>query len=124
MTDSKVYLLQEPTSEKDFSSAIKYGALLPVLGAYDNPSHNVLFCMNKMYDALQNFDEQQDYICIAGGDPLCGFLAGVVMERLGFENVNHLIWNRERDEDGNRKKTGFYVPKCIPIFNNSQGGEG
>lgn len=112
-----VYLLQEPTSEKDLSSAEKYGRLKPIIGAEDKPSLNPLQTLNKIYDALYNYDSEQDSLCFAGGDPLVEFLAGIAIERLGIEEVTHLVWNREKDGNGKRTGKGFYVPKKINIFN-------
>lgn len=118
MSESTVYLLQEPTSEKDLSSAATYGRLFPIIGAHEKPSQNIQQTINKLYACLETFNSEKDYLCFAGGDPIIPFLAGVVMERIGFETVTHLIWNRERSNDGARTGSGFYMPKTIPIFSN------
>lgn len=115
-----VYILQEPTSEKDLTSAAQYGALKPILSSEDNPSKNVMFSMNKLYNALCNYNPEEDYICCPGGDPIVPLLAGATIERIGLEEVNYLVWNRDRDPSGVRKGTGFYVPKKIQIFNNGE----
>ena len=116
--NSTVFLLQEPTSDKDLSSAAKYGRLEPIIASHDKPSQEIQKTMNKLYFALERFNPATDYICIAGGDPIVPFLAGVAMERIGFESVKHLVWNRERAPEGGKTGAGFYVPRSIPIFSN------
>lgn len=115
-----VYIIQEPTSEKDLSSAAQYGALKPILSSEENPLKNIMASMNKIYNALYDYDSEQDHICFPGGDPVALLLTGAVAERLGIEELSYLVWNRERDNTGNRKSTGFYVPKKIKIFENQE----
>lgn len=119
MKDSTVYLLQEPTSEKDLSSAAKYGRISPIIYAHEKPMQSIQQTMNRIYNCLEQFDPENDYICFAGGDPIIPFLAGVAMERIGFESVKYLVWNRDRGLDGSKTGTGFYIPKSIPIFSNN-----
>lgn len=111
-----VYLIQEPTSDKDLSSAAKYGKIVPLIGSDERPSTNIQFTINKLISILQNFNAEEDYICFAGGDPVIPMLIGVVMERLNFDEFNYLVWNRSRNIDGCRTGAGFYVPKKMTIF--------
>lgn len=114
MQDSIVYVLQEPTSEKDFSSAVKYGKIVPIIGQHDKPSWNVNLALQKLSNALKNYNPETDYICFPGGDPLVQLLAGIMLERHNVKEVNYLQWNRKRDVTG-RTTEGFYVPKKIQI---------
>ena len=115
-----VYIRQEPTSEKDLTSAAQYGALKPILASDDNPAKNAMFSMNKIYNALYDYNSEEDHLCFPGGDPVALLLTGAVLERLGIEEVSYLVWNRERDNAGMRKSTGFYMPKKIKIFTNGE----
>lgn len=109
-----VYLLQEPTSDKDLSSAAKYGRIVPILEQGDKPSKNTVYAIEKLAESLKYYDQSCDAICFAGGDPIVQFLAGVVLERLGFDEITYLVWNRERI-DGQRTGSGFYLPKRIGL---------
>lgn len=112
-----VYLLQEPTSNKDLSSAAQQGTIVPIISSEDQPTKNINATMLKLYNSLQHYRPECDFICFAGGDPIVEFLTGVIMERLGFESIKKLIWNRERSPNGGKTGSGFYVPKIITIFN-------
>lgn len=110
-----VYLIQEPTTEKDLSSAAQYGKIVPILASSDKPSQSPEKSLETLWNSLQNYRPAIDYICFAGGDPLAEFLAGIVLERLAFENITRLVWNRIRDSSGVRSGTGFYMPKIIKL---------
>lgn len=109
-----VYLLQEPTSDKDLSSAAKQGRIVPIMGSNERPSQNIAATIDKLASALKHYDSSCDSICFAGGDPIVQFLAGVVLERLGYDEVTHLIWNRECI-GGQKTGSGFYMPKRISL---------
>lgn len=111
----KVYLLQEPTSEKDLSSAAKYGAIFPIIDSKEKVAMNIESVFNLIYDALENYDPDADFICFAGGDPLLEFMAGIIISRLGFTEVTHLVWNRERNGGGYHSGQGYYMPKTIKL---------
>jgi len=115
---SVVYIPQEATSEKDLSSAAKYGKIHSIIGVYDRPADNTISALSRLYESLADFDPKQDYICLAGGDPIVGLLTGVVLERLGIESFKQLYWTRERDEDGQRTGQGTYLPRTVSIFSN------
>lgn len=110
-----VYLLQEPTSDKDLSSAAKQGRIHPIISNTEKPSQNIAATIDKLAAALKFYDPSCDSICFAGGDPIVQFLAGVVLERLGYDEVTHLIWNRER-VDGQKTGSGFYMPKKVSLI--------
>lgn len=111
-----VFLLQEPTSQRDLSSAEKYGRIQIVIGAEDKPSINISKALNKMQLAMKTYSPEHDVICFAGGDPIVQFLLGIVAERLNIPELTQLIWNRET-RGGERTGNGFYVPKKIQLKN-------
>lgn len=117
MKESTVYLLQDPSTEKDLSSAAKYGKIEIMVGAQDKPSVNVAAAMATIRQAINSYDSESDYLCHAGGDPLVLLLTGIELERKGISEITYLIWNRSRDKDGNRSGAGFYLPKKIQINN-------
>lgn len=110
-----VYLLQEPTSDKDLSSAAKQGRIVPIISNTERPSNNIPATIDKIASHLKYYNPMQDSICFAGGDPVVLFLAGVVLERLGYDEVTHLVWNRER-VDGQKTGSGFYMPKRVSLI--------
>lgn len=110
-----VYLLQEPTSDKDLSSAAKQGRIVPIISNTEKPSQNIAATIDKLASSLKHYDPGCDALCFAGGDPIVQFLAGVVLERLGFDEVTFLLWNRERI-DGQKTGSGFYMPKKISLI--------
>lgn len=118
--EPRVFIPQEATSEKDLSSAMRYGVVVPIIGVYERPANNTRHTMAKLYEALESFDPENDFICLAGGDPIMGLLTGVVLERLGIESFKQLYWTRERDDDGNRLSVGTYLPRSVSIYNNEE----
>lgn len=113
---SIVYLLQEPTTARDLSSAVKYGKVVQILSAKDKPYQDPEGCMRKLQTTLRNFNPYNDYLCYAGSDPLVQFLTGIIMERMEIGEVKQLLWNRERDEKGATTGRGYYLPKTITIW--------
>lgn len=111
-----VYLLQEPTRDRDLSSAAQYGKIIPVISNQERPSENPIKALNKIASLLSEYNASKDYLCFAGGDPLVMFLSGVALFAMGFEDVTFLIWERERSESGQRSSKGFYIPKNFSII--------
>jgi hypothetical protein len=118
-----VYLPQMPppirrgrqTIHKDLSSASRYGKLIPVLEADEQPSLTPGPALNKAKGKLQDF-KQEDYVCYAGGDAVALALALLVLRDMGFRRVNLLRWERELQLDGTRSGQGFYVPVETPLY--------
>lgn len=111
-----VFLIQEPNTDKDLSSAKQFGKIRPIISAEEKPAQNITGVMNKLYAALEDYNYQTDVICFAGGDPLLEFLTGVAVASLALPEITHLIWNRERSPDGSRSGSGFYIPKKIRLI--------
>lgn len=111
-----VYLLQEPTPDKDLTSAANLGKIQVILTTGDNPGFNIFATLEKLTKVLCNYRPRIDFICFAGGDPIVQFCTGIVIEKLAYEEVTYLIWNREK-KNGVRTGTGFYFPKPIRLRN-------
>lgn len=110
------YCVQKPRGKThDLSSANRFGNVVTILEAYDNPSLNPAGCLHKINRALKDFGPD-DMVFMAGGDFLSLALALCVLKDLGFKNVNYLRWERERDIDGTRKVgVGYYVQEPLPL---------
>ncbi len=116
MKDSPiVYLLQEPTTQRDLSSAEKYGKIVSIIGSNEKPSINIPSALSKITNAMTKYRPEFDVIVFAGSDPIVEFLLGVVAERLQLKELTKLIWNRSRDPEGRLNGGGFYVPKKIQL---------
>lgn len=120
-----VYLVQQPrpfrdrltgaVTPKDLSSAQRYGKIIPVLEADDQPSITPgpsLFVMQKK---LREFNPERDFVCHTGGDPMSLALALLALRDLNLKEVQVLRWDRERATNGERLSGGFYVPVLTPL---------
>ena len=109
-----VFVIQEPRSERDLSSAADYGPIHFLLDSGDNPSSLPGPCLHKMVKALTDFDPEEDYITCAGGDPAGMTLLGFALATLPGKWVNYLRWDRVRKLDGSRSGQGVYIPVKMP----------
>ena len=104
-----VYVIQEPSSSRDFSSALKYGRLEFILSPHEKvgmlPARSLSFLRTK----LKNF-KNDDYVVWAGGDPFAPILAGLVLGEMAFKEINYLRWERDKTKEGVRGTTGYYIP--------------
>lgn len=122
MTEGTVYVVQEPPPfrrggrlvAKDLSSAQRYGKLVTILANDDQPSLTPGPALHELSKALRQFNPSTDYLCWAGGDPMSMALAIVALKEQGVHYVPTLRWERERDNDGQRTRGGFYVPIEVP----------
>lgn len=106
---STVYVIQETESNRDFSSAHRYGKLEFILLRTDRVSLVPSRALMTLRSKLRKFTAE-DYIVWAGGDPLSPILAGIVLGELSFTEINFLRWERERGKDGLRGNSGYYIP--------------
>lgn len=123
--DGTVYVVQQPppfrdrstgtTVHKDMSSAQRYGKIVQLLEAADQPSLTPGPSLYTLQKKLRDFNPERDYICYAGGDPMSLALALVVLKDLNLREVQVLRWDRERSTDGQRLTGGFYVPITTPL---------
>jgi hypothetical protein len=123
--ESSVFVVQEPPASynrvtggyvaKDLSSAQRYGKLIPILAQAQHASLTPGPSLFQMQKSLREFSPEFDYICYAGGDPMALALALLTLRDMGFQEVNVLRWDKERDTDGNRKAGGYYTPVRTPL---------
>ncbi len=120
-----VYIVQQPRPfydrvtgvmvPKDMSSAQRYGKIVHVLEADEQPSITPGPSLFNLQKKLRDFNPELDYICYAGGDPMSLALALVVLKEFNHREVQTLRWDRERSTDGQRMAGGFYVPVLTPL---------
>ena len=116
-TEPVVFLTHETDSDRDLSSAQRYGKLRPLLNRSDKPGKTPGPCLWKIMKALRDeYDSARDYICIPGGDPVAGLLTGMALATLRIDEVKMLRYERERDLEGRRKPVGFYVPVSCKLL--------
>lgn len=124
MVESTVYVVQEPPvvfnrvtgkyTNKDLSSANRYGKIVPILSAGEQASLTPGPSLRLLQRGLKDF-KPHDYICFPGGDPVGLALALLVLRDFGFKEVNVLRWDRERKTDGTRTSGGYYTPVLTPL---------
>ena len=110
----RVYIVQKPYKDLDFSSASRYGALQFVFDSTDKPSLLPAPNFQKACKALKDFAEN-DYLLIIGGDPVGVVVTVAALIEHGFKKVNVLRYEREKDLQGNRTNNGYYVPIPVPL---------
>ena len=116
-----VFIVQKPKPGPqgityDVTPAEEYGKIKFIFDAYENPSSHAAASIEKVRDALNEFDPENDYIIAAGGDPYGLFLVGYVMNEFSYP----LRWLRfervkQRPTPGQIQKTsGYYAPVELP----------
>lgn len=124
-----VYVAQKPKSGGtnqavyDVSPALEYGHKIEfIFDAYENASMNPLHSIEQVRRKLRNFNPDQDYIALAGGDPYCSLLIGFVVNEMGWP-LRYLRFERLRQRptisaDGkvvpNNGSSGYYIPVEMP----------
>lgn len=101
------------SADRDLSSANRYGTVHFIMEANPPPSLAPGQAIQQTRKALRDFDETQDYIAWAGGDPVATFIVGAVLAEKGVRAVKWLKYDRERSPDGTRTGAGFYTPVTI-----------
>jgi len=106
-------MIQQPINARDFSSAARYGSLDVVFNdSRFQPSLAPGPSAFELRKAFRDFDPNEDYVLVSGGDPLGVLLAGQVLGTMfPRETIQALRWERERAIDGQRTEGGgFYMP--------------
>lgn len=93
MTLHRIWLVQFPTNNADFSSASRYGEIVTVLDKNDRPSQMPGQNLHKVRRILKDF-EPGDFILWAGGDPLAMQLVGIALAELNIKSYNFLSWDK------------------------------
>lgn len=113
-----VYFAVEPPaskSDRDFSSANRYGTVKFAISEHNSPSRVPGQAMIEARRSLKGFREDIDYISCSGGDPVAMFVLGSVLKDMGVKRVKYLRYDRERSTDGRRTGAGFYTPTTIVL---------
>lgn len=118
-TPSRVFFpieLPPSRSDRDFSSANRYGTLHFVISSKNAPTLTPGPAMVEARRNLKDFNPDQDYLSWAGGDPLAMMLVGFVLRDLGHKEVKYLRFDRERSLNGERLRgPGFYTPITVRL---------
>lgn len=106
--NGRVFLIQEPGTGRDITTATQYGTIVQIFAAEESPGLRSESGLRRLAEALQSYDPAHDHICYAGGDWATMYLTGAVMQELGFETVSYLRWERGRGD-----QPGTYRPVTI-----------
>jgi hypothetical protein len=113
---SRVIVIQNTRYPADVSPAKIYGTIEFVLGPGDRTSSNPEQSARKLFDALETFEPEHDFVLWAGGDPLSCMLTGAVLAELGILRYKYLRFEKERGKGGHGEPvTGFYVPVQVDM---------
>lgn len=117
-----VYLIAQPTVKSggqlpDLTPLAEYGEVKVLINSGEYPALHPERCRGLIEKRLNTFDPERDFIAWAGGDTLAAVFTGIVLERLGFEKIQWLKFQRGWDSDGNRDPNKSYyrlvaVPLC------------
>ena len=115
MPNGKVYILQKPFRDRDFSSAARYGAIDYIFESGESPSLTTPKAIFKIRTKLKDFNSDEDYLVASGGDPIVPLLVGSILQTLGIKEYSFLRWERERDLNNKLTSAGFYVPVSVNL---------
>lgn len=116
MSDSTVYMVQEPAAGRDLSSAQRYGKLVSLLSLREQASLTPGPSLFKLQKLLRDFNPDKDYVCFPGGDPMALALTMLTLRDMNFREIQYLRWERERSIDGERfNNRGFYLNVSVPL---------
>ena len=109
-----VYIAHESRNALDLTPAEEFGDIVFVFNRDFSPGFNPAEASIIAEKVLEDFDFDNDYFLIAGGDPIAGMIASMVLNDLADpENdqvLNTLRYTRDFDAEGNRT-----IPRYIPI---------
>lgn len=113
---SRVFVIQNTRYPADVSPANIYGTVEYVLGTGDRTSSNPELSARKLFQALEVFDADKDFILWAGGDPLSCMLTGAVLAELGILRYKYLRFEKDRARaTPGEPVTGYYVPVLVDL---------
>lgn len=116
-----VYLIMQPSVARDkppldLTPLYEHGDVKVLLPAGSYPTYQPDKCRKLIREGLAGFDETKDRLVWAGGDTLAAVMAGIVLERMG---VNEVMWLRidRKLVDGKRVNAGMrYVPVKVSLI--------
>lgn len=103
------------SADRDLSSANRYGTVHFIMEAHPAPSMAPGQAIQQARKVLRDFNETEDYIAWAGGDPIATFIVGAILAECGVKSVKWLKYDRERSPDGTRTGAGFYTPITVRL---------
>lgn len=110
---SNSYIIQNCDSNRDYSSANRFGAIHFLLEKDESVLQTPGPIFFKLKKILREF-KPDDYLVFAGGDPWAIGMVFAILKDYHFKEVNVLRWNRNRCLDGN-VVSGFYTPIKMKI---------
>lgn len=121
----RVFLICQPSIRKDGSMPdlkplAEHGEVILLVHAGDRPTFSpseTKVLQSRIIEKLRDFDPNQDFLVWAGGDTLCAVMTGVALERLEFNRVRWLRYDRGRDPATGRRTdaNARYVPVEYPL---------
>jgi len=106
---NKIYVIQEATAYRDYSSALKYGTLVFLLESKFRSSRDPQKALVELREKLKPF-RPTDFILWSAGDYLSPILTGIVLAEKKIRYFNWLKWERTKDSSGQMSGEGYYVP--------------
>jgi hypothetical protein len=117
-----VYLIAQPTVKRggqlpDLTPLAEFGEVKVLINSGEYPALHPERCRGLIEKRLSTFDPERDFIAWAGGDTLAAVFTGIVLERMGFNTIKWLKFQRGWDNDGERDPGKSYyrlveVPLC------------
>jgi len=121
---AKVFLIAQPSVSREghfprLEGLAEFGEVHTLLPDGNQPSFRPGKTMDALVKQLTELYSAGDYLVWAGGDTLAAFMAGVVMERLGVDEITWLRYDRPYDEELRRRteKGARYVPVKVTLYN-------
>ena len=110
-----VYIAHESKNDLNLAPAEEFGEIRFVFSKEFSPGFSPKEAKLLAEAALADFDFQDDYFLIAGGDPIAGMVASMALADLSVKRdldettIKTLRYTRDFDEYGNRS-ISRYVP--------------
>lgn len=116
MASNRVFVIQEATVMRDYSSALRYGEVLFLLDAKMRSSRQPAQALAELREKLKDF-RPTDFILWSAGDYLSPILAGIVLGEKKMKHFNWLKWERTRSTHRESSSDeGYYVPVRVPVM--------
>ena len=109
-----VYIAHESRNDLDLTPAQEFGDIVFVFNRDFSPGFNPKEAAIIAENVLENFDFDNDYFLIAGGDPIAGMIASMVLSDFANpdddQTLKTLRYTKDFDASGVRS-----IPRYIPI---------
>jgi len=109
-----VYIAHESRNSLDLSPAAEFGDIVFVFTKDFSPGFNPKEATLIADKILEDFDFNNDYFVIAGGDPIAGMIASMALTEYanedGDQTLKTLRYTKDFDAEGNRT-----IPRYVEI---------